>query len=451
MAAPRALSAPSEVPPVPAVSLLVIIPTRNRFELADAAIGVVLRESAPLTLWVSDNSSSPEEAARLKARCEAIGDPRLHYWRPDPPLPMGQHWNGLLERGLAAGTFTHVTVLTDRMRYLPGALAEMAALAAQYPEDIVCFPTSNVHDRDAPVTLTQLAWTGRVVRVGSERALECARNRGWVPWAPRFMNAVTPFSVVRKVRAAYPDVCNADSPDVCFGYRALERLDSILYLDRPLALQYAVNRSNGHSFWGPNPSKDSLDFVKQLAKDRNSWFYSLGAVPNVPLSVNACINEYNLVAQQSRSPRFKPFNRVRGIRLVRRQLGGVGNAALREQMRSVVDEFDGQLRGAQRLRETLAAMLERVRFNASLRGAWRRAVAAACGLFDFRNRGTWAIAGWYRGPRPAQADVISSHASTAKAIEFAEAHEPPRRWGYSDLECKVGGARIATVPPPSST
>ena len=69
MAAPRPLNAPSAAPPVPAVSLLVIIPTRNRAELADAAIGVGRRESAPLTLWVSDNSSSPEEAARLKVRC----------------------------------------------------------------------------------------------------------------------------------------------------------------------------------------------------------------------------------------------------------------------------------------------------------------------------------------------------------------------------------------------
>ena len=60
-----------------------VIPTRNRADLAKSAIRSVLEESGDnLDLIVSDNSTTEDHRSTLAAFCEEVSDPRLLYIAP---------------------------------------------------------------------------------------------------------------------------------------------------------------------------------------------------------------------------------------------------------------------------------------------------------------------------------------------------------------------------------
>src|SRR5689334_22758358 len=72
-----------------AMNTVVVVPTRNRADLAAESIASVLAEDDPrLTVLVSDNSTDPDEAERLRSWCSERDEDRVLYVRPEEPLPM---------------------------------------------------------------------------------------------------------------------------------------------------------------------------------------------------------------------------------------------------------------------------------------------------------------------------------------------------------------------------
>src|SRR2546421_11171775 len=83
------IEAPRREPPAYG-GLTVVIPTRNRANLAQAAVKSVLDQGlSQVTILVSDNSTDDAGAPALPAPCEAL-DPRLGRHPPPPePVPAG--------------------------------------------------------------------------------------------------------------------------------------------------------------------------------------------------------------------------------------------------------------------------------------------------------------------------------------------------------------------------
>jgi len=107
-------------------SLLVVIPTRNRAQLAIGAIqSVFSQEVDNVRVLVSDNSTIAEEVASLSRYCEQLQDKRLRYLATPADLPMSPHWDWAMTQALESDA-THFTVLTDRMVFRPGILVHRA-------------------------------------------------------------------------------------------------------------------------------------------------------------------------------------------------------------------------------------------------------------------------------------------------------------------------------------
>lgn len=165
-------TAPPARPAAADVSLAVVIPTRNRAGLAARAVRSLLeRPGCRMRVFVSDNSSSAEEARALSDFCRGLGDPRLHYMRPRAPLPMPDHWDWAIGQAMRSDA-THFAVHYDRRITKPGHLGLAARVASRHPGEVITYTLDMVLDDPPPIYTYQPPWTGKVYRVRTERVLE---------------------------------------------------------------------------------------------------------------------------------------------------------------------------------------------------------------------------------------------------------------------------------------
>src|SRR6266571_4565569 len=122
------IEAPRREPPAYG-GLTVVIPTRNRANLAQAAIKSVLDEGlSQVTILVSDNSTDDAGARALQAHCEAL-DPRLVRY---------------IRRALEPTGSSHFLYLTDRMVFKPGALGALVERARHFPDKVISYNTDRI-------------------------------------------------------------------------------------------------------------------------------------------------------------------------------------------------------------------------------------------------------------------------------------------------------------------
>lgn len=274
----------------PQWTLQIVIPTRNRADLAASAVQSVIDAGLPrVRIMVSDNSTQPDEAERLAAHY--AGTP-VQYIRPSKPLAMAAHWEWALGRALDDTSVTHVAFLTDRMMFQEGGLKALLDAMACWPAQVITFAQDRVNDYRYPVELEQSAWSGHVLEVSSNlfvwdwSAVKQATGMAM----PRLLNSIVPRSVIDLVRSRFGTVCgNSTSPDFAFAFRSLAVLDSLLYYDRPAIIHYALDRSNGASVARGMVSADHADFMHGL--DGSSL------LPDAPLPgaltvLNAIMQEY---------------------------------------------------------------------------------------------------------------------------------------------------------------
>jgi hypothetical protein len=315
--------------------LLVVVPTRNRSDLAEAAIRSVLDQGdGEVSVLVSDNSTKAEQAEALAAFCKAEPSGRLRYARPPRPLPMDEHWEWVLERALD-GEVDHVLYLTDRMVLRPGALAEIAALVRRHPDQVLTYNHDRIDDARVPVRLEQRRWTGRLLRLSSAKLRQLASECVPLPWLPRMLNCVVPRRVLDDVKASYGHVFlkgdhedrrGSTSPDFRFGFRCLARVESILHLDHYLLVHYAMTRSNGATFARGMASPDTAQF--------DPAELNLAApVPGFLTIMNAVVHEYCAVRSETSSPRFPEIDRRKYLQAIAGEIAEIENPELRERMR----------------------------------------------------------------------------------------------------------------------
>ena len=173
-------------------SLRVIIPTRNRADLAIGAIRSVLSQPVDsVRILVSDNSTSGKERASLSRFCRKLKDKRLRYIAPPEPMPMSPHWDWAMREALRTEA-SHFTVLTDRMVYRPAELTCLLKIVAQHPSRIVSYKHDRVADLKAPIRVEQQAWTGKLFEIQSARLLALTSQAILHESLPRMLNCIVP-------------------------------------------------------------------------------------------------------------------------------------------------------------------------------------------------------------------------------------------------------------------
>ena len=78
------------------------------------------------------------------------------------------------------------------------------------------------------------------------------------------LNSIVPRPVLEDIAATYGNVFASIAPDHCFGYRCLDRVDSILHWTACSSSSARCARSNGYSQIRGVVNADHADFMREL-------------------------------------------------------------------------------------------------------------------------------------------------------------------------------------------
>lgn len=418
------------------------IPTRNRADLAIAAVKSILRSDHPrVAVIVSDNSTEEDERERLRDFCASRGAGAVEYVRPAEPLPMATHWEWLRATIQERVEPTHLTYLTDRMVFTAGALAELMGAIAANPADVISYNHDRVEDAEVPVQLVQTQWTGRLFDLDARRLLAMSSRGAYGDHLPRMLNSVGPMAVFDDIQRRFGSVFESVAPDYAFAYRCLAVRDRILYLDRACLIHYGMARSAGVTYLRGRPNEDAAAFQQSLTVAR----FGKTPEPRFETVANAIFQEYCAAREAAGDDRFPPVDMP----------GYLGTNAISV---SLITDPDWRARMEDLLR---AHGWTR---GSGIRGALGRGLAMA-GYF-VRHPGALARSLrrqlWDRPPGTPAANLFPrvgidpriredlTFGSAAEAIAHAEAH-PRARTPYSWLvhTLRRAGAVVRESAPPS--
>jgi hypothetical protein len=307
-----------------------------------------------------------------------------------------------------------VAVLTDRMVMKQDGLADLLALVRRHPERVISYNHDLVDDWLRPVSLHLYEWTGRVFEVTAEHLLYLSSRAVIRPPLPRMMNSMAPRSVFDRVQERFGSIFDSISPDFCFTYRCLDTVDSILYWDKPILLQYALDRSNGASYSRGDDAPDRLDFAAQLGAQQMNY---AAPVPQFRTIRNAIVHEYCFVKRESGSDRFPAVDPRAYIASVVEDFSQIENRQLRAAMFDVLR--DNGWVGAPRARYAGGLALLRAAFRGwdVLRAVTRTGLRVARTLFSARRAKLLARLG-LRVPTS-----LIGFRTARDAIDYANAHQ----------------------------
>ena len=282
---------------------------------------------------VSDNSTDARSRDEVAAFCSSYDDELVRYVRPPEPLAMPAHWNWALGETLASSDASHVALLTDRMVLKAGALADLLAVVEEHPEKIVSYNHDELDDRRSPIGLRLFPWSGKVLEIDSAHLLYLS-SRGVIRAPlPRMMNCIAPRGHFAELEKRFGAVFGSISPDFCFCYRSLATVDSILYFDKALLIQYALDRSQGASYARGEDTQDRVDFAGQLGSTEMNY---AAPVPAFQTIRNAIFHEYAFVKAESGSPRFPEIDPRAYMAAMLEDFTQIENRAVRKQMLAVL-------------------------------------------------------------------------------------------------------------------
>ncbi len=288
--------------------LVVIIPTRNRSDLAMNAIQSVLQQPLEnLHVIVSDNSTTEEHRISLAAFCKQVADSRLILMRPPKPLLMSEHWDWVMKQALDQRNASHFIYLADRSIFKPGVLHDISELARKDPDKVIAYDFVTIFDHRSPIMVAQQLQTGRVFEVSAAHLLSLCSRSIFPPCLPRMINCCVPRSVIQNMQERYGSVFASISPDYNFCYRCLEMVDSILYYDCAAYVGYGLPRSNGVEFIGIK-NEATIDFNARV-KESHRWRYYAAPIPAFKTIVNAHAHEYCLVKSETGNNKFPNIRR----------------------------------------------------------------------------------------------------------------------------------------------
>jgi len=289
-----------------AAELTVIIPTRNRAELAMRAVQSVLGQigNSATRIVLSDNSTEPAQSSMLEKFASDINNKHFALIRPDKSLAMTAHWSWAFDQVMRESGTSHLTILTDRMLFRPGALHSILEIVEKYPSQVISYTYDRIDDFATPVVYRPLPRSGHLLRIDSAHLLQMSARMDFPSCLPRMLNSVAPRATLERMRERFGSVFSSVAPDFCYCYRCLELEESIVYYDRSILLNHAQDRSNGAAASRGVSSKDNRDFLLNVAKNELNAYTP---IPKIITVGNAVVNEYTFVAKESGSPKFPPI------------------------------------------------------------------------------------------------------------------------------------------------
>jgi len=332
------------------MKIAAVIPTRNRAPLAVAAVRSLLEQDCPIEIFLSDNSTSPDE---LRAFCR--DEPRVHYLRPERELAMGEHWDWGVRQAMERSDATHFTLHYDRKYSKPMAWGAMAAVAISRPGMLVSYSFDSVNDDPPPLRLWQPEWTGKVVLVQSARIaalLAAGRILDPANALPVLTNCVVPREILDEMTGRFGDVCHSAGPDSCFLARFLTIRDSFLYYDRTVAVTYASHRSAGAGLFR-HSGGDFPDWRKTLGQRP---LFDAAPIPGLTLGQNILFHEYELVRRET-GDRLPPIDHAGYLDELGRTLAWVRDPATRGELHRVLVEHGWKGEPVPPRRRPFAALL----------------------------------------------------------------------------------------------
>ena len=275
--------------------LVVIIPTRNRSDLAIRAIRSTLDAPSEdlVHILVSDNSTEESEIAALGDFCRSLGDDRVQYIRPPEPLKMSEHWEWVFQQALDRYDASHLTLLADRRIYLRGGLHELCSLIKCHPGSVIISHWDIILDHVHPIRVVAKQGSGRLQEIRADTLLLANARATWdIELVPTPMISILPRRVFLQVRERFGDYCLSIAPDYCFGYRVLDIEDSLLMYNKSMTIMLGVGRSNGFSLMRGIATKDKLDFI---ATNGGAEFrYWATPIPEILTGYNGVFQEIQL-------------------------------------------------------------------------------------------------------------------------------------------------------------
>jgi len=112
----------------------------------------------------------------------------------------------------------------------------------------------------------------------------------------------------------------------------LETLDDIVYYDKSVLLQYALNRSNGFSFSRGVRTKEAKDFCENLSNGLNPY----APHPDFETINNAIMNEYCCVKNEAKSAKFGEVEMGPYLHLIAYEVTQMENEELKNRMRKLL-------------------------------------------------------------------------------------------------------------------
>jgi hypothetical protein len=349
-------------------SVAILIPTRNRADLAIDAIRSLLAIADPrlLHIIVSNNSSEPGHVRRLADYCERSPDSRLTHVRPPRSLPMAEHWDWAIGEALSRSHATHLALHYDRRVSKPN-FSLLFDVAAQQPDLPITYLIDLIYEWQGRFFAHHMPWSGGVYEIRTSRALDLA-SRGLLTdlWEafPVLVNCVTPRSVLERVRSRFGDFCVSTTPESCFGFRFCAIADGYYHFDRPLGIHYGSARSNGLGLIRGEESGAFGDFLG-LHGDR-PWL-DAAPIPGLTLGQNIFYHEYMLVRREVGQERFPPVEIAGYLRDIARGLQSISDPGRQSEVREVLvshgwtDDSAAPPRHRPRIRDRLKMKMDQLR------------------------------------------------------------------------------------------
>ncbi len=283
-----------------------VIPTRNRAELAQAAVDGLLAESSDLRVLVSDNSTDEGQAELLARSCRDRNDARLTYLRA-PTLPMPAHWDWALRRALEQSDSTHFTIHYDRCVPKIGRTGLLLETLERHPEHVISYGIDRVMYESPRYRVLQPPCSGGLHAVDTASVVQKVaqgdvEKMGYA--FPFLSNCAVPRQTLAAINDRFGDFCDSHGPDGAFLFRfcALER--EYLHLDEALLVAYASYRSNATGYFS-GKTTDYEDF-KASWGDR-PWSDAV-RLPGLDLGWNLIFHEYEVVRREI-GDAFPPISR----------------------------------------------------------------------------------------------------------------------------------------------
>jgi glycosyltransferase involved in cell wall biosynthesis len=345
--------------------MVIVVPTRNRAQLAMNALRSVLEQSVDnVEVMVSDNSTSEQDREELAAFCANLSESRVRYVRPPEPFAMPDHWEWAIEQALSSYSASHFAYLTDRMMFRTGALKELLDLAKLYPSKVISYNVDRICDDSMPIRLEQYPATEKLVEVETLRLSRLFSQGIFHHGLPRMLNCIVPRDVFERTRQRFGNVFSSIAPDFNFCVRCFDVEESILFFDKSPLFHYALNRSLGASATRGQMTPDNADFTANLPVDNANRNYAT-PIPSLITAVNAAFNEYLIHKQQTMSPRFFDVDLQRYLAANALEVREVRDPKLRGEMMALLVERGYQepanTRFLSRLRNLVRSKLKRPR------------------------------------------------------------------------------------------